>query len=428
MRRVVITGMGAVTPVGNDVATTWRNLVAGTSGISRLRTFAADTFPVRIGGQVSDLEIPLHLQAMSTQSLSRAGAFGVVAADEALRAAGVETWPYDPYERGVAMGASVGRPELQELVDIAALRDRSGGAEILPQPPAAVLARNQNVPTATMASLMGAQGPVFSTSTACSASGHAIGEAFRMVQEGEVRVILAGGFDALTTWLDLLGFSLLGALTTDHDDEPARASRPFDAHRSGFVIGEGAVVFVLEDLEGALARKATILAELAGYASTLNAYRITDAPPDGGGAIPAMAGALAEAGMAPVDVDLVVAHGTSTRGNDVSETIAIKKVLGPRAYEVLVSSPKSMTGHLTAASAGLNLLVAVRAMHDSVVPPTTNLDTPDPALDLDYVPLRARCGPVRAALVNAFAFGGTNTSLAVRGMAADNASGSRGAS
>jgi 3-oxoacyl-[acyl-carrier-protein] synthase II len=407
-RRVAITGLGAVTPVGNDVESTWSALVAGRSGVRRLETFDASTYPVRIAGQVEGFDIRERLaDRRLARHLSRAAGFGVGAALEALEAAGA-LGAYEPWERGVALGGSVGRPDPDDLADIAA------SATLVRQAPSQVVRRGQNTAAATIAHLADCSGPLIGVSTACTASAQALGEAMRRIQEGDARLMIAGGCDALTTWLDVLGFSLLGALTTDHDDAPERASRPFDRRRSGFVLGEGAVVAVLEEWDSAVERGAPILAELAGYGATLNAYRLTDAPPDGGGAIGAMASALREGGIAPGEVDYVAAHGTSTPGNDSSETLAIKRVLGQHAYDVAISSPKSMTGHMTAAAAGLNLLAAILAMRDAVVPPTINLDEPDPRLDLDYVPNRAARRPVRAALVNAFAFGGTNGSLAVR--------------
>jgi 3-oxoacyl-[acyl-carrier-protein] synthase II len=312
------------------------------------------------------------------------------------------------------MGGSVGRPEADELAEIAAVRERSRGTVLVRQPPRHAVRRSQNTVSAVIAGLTGCAGPMIGVSTACTASAHALGEAMRRIQEGDAKLMVAGGCDALTTWLDVLGFSLLSALTTEHADAPHRASRPFARDRSGFVLGEGAVVAVLEEWDAAIARGAPILAELTGYAATMNAYRMTDAPPDGGGAIGAMAGALADGGVRPDEVGYVVAHGTSTPGNDSSETTAIRAVFGDHAPRLLVSSPKSMTGHLTAAAAGLNLLAALGAMRDGLVPPTINLDEPDPRLDLDYVPNTARRARVDAALVNAFAFGGTNGSLAVR--------------
>jgi 3-oxoacyl-[acyl-carrier-protein] synthase II len=412
--RVAITGIGAVTPLGNDAASTWDGLLHGRSGVRRLSTFDATTFPVRIGGQVEGFRLAERVPAAgSHRRLSRAGQFGLAAAAEALAAAGVGAGTYDPARIGVAMGATAGRMDLQDVIDIGRLQQASGHRQIYRHPPGEVLLRDQNVPVAAMARLASAGGPMVGVSTACSGSGHALGEAFRHIQDGDATLMLAGGFDSLTTWIDLLGFSLLNALTTEHDQSPQRGSRPFDAARSGFVIGEGAVVFVLEEMSAARRRGAPVLAEMLGYASTLNAYRITDSPPDGGGAITAMAGALAEAGLRPADIDYVAAHGTGTPGNDASETVAIKQVFGPHAYRLAISSPKSMTGHLTSAAAALNLLAAVGAIRHGAVPPTLNLDTPDPRLDLDYVPHVARPRPVAAAMINAFAFGGTNTCLVV---------------
>ncbi|MEW1720670.1 beta-ketoacyl-[acyl-carrier-protein] synthase family protein [Streptomyces sp. NPDC093109] len=415
MKRVVITGMGAVTPLGCDADTTWRSLAAGRSGIGPLTVFDTTGFPVRIGGQVHGFDrkeaVP---DAADRKRLSRVGAFGVAAASEALRHADAGKETYRAEERGVAMGASVGRPDLQLLVDTGRVREETGRPDaFLRQSPGAVLTADQNVPLSAMARLIDATGPMIGISTACAGSGHALGEAFRCIQEGDAKLMVAGGYDSLTSWIDVLGFSLLGALTDRYNDDPTSASRPFDADRSGFVIGEGAVAFVLEELESARARGATVLAELLGYGSTLNAWRITDSPPDGSGAIQAMEAALTDSGLGTGGIDYVVAHGTSTHGNDLSETTAIKKVFGDDAYRLVVSSPKSMAGHLTSAGAALNVLAGIGAIRESVVPPTLNLDTPDRKLDLDYVPHTARHMPVRAVLVNAFAFGGSNTSLVV---------------
>ncbi|MGW7409691.1 beta-ketoacyl-[acyl-carrier-protein] synthase family protein [Streptomyces sp. NPDC054833] len=418
MKRVVITAVGAVTPLGNDAETTWEGLATGRNGVGRLTTFDAEGFPVRIAAQVKDFDaakaIPKHI---GRKHLSRVGQFGVAAAWEAVRKAGLDTLSEEVYgadERGVAMGASVGRPELQVLLDIGHLRASTGNPDaFICRPPAVTLTDDQNVPLAAMTRMIGGTGPMLGISTACSGSGHAIGEAFRAIQEGDAKVMVAGGYDSLTTWLDLLGFSLLGALTDQHNDDPERASRPFDADRSGFVIGEGAVALVLEEREAAVERGAEILAEVLGYGSTLNAYRITDSPPDGSGAIQAMEGALLDAGLGTGDIDYVVAHGTSTHGNDQSETVAIKKVFGADTQKVVVSAPKSMAGHLTSASLGLGVLAAIGAMRHSLVPPTVNLERTAPGLDLDYVPHTARKMPVGAALINAFAFGGSNTSIVI---------------
>lgn len=414
-RRVVITGMGAITPLGNDADSTWRGLREGRSGVGPLTLFDASEFPVRIAGQVRDFDADTAIPADHRPGrFTRAGRFGVAAGLEAMRHAGVGPGTYEPDACGVSLGASVGRPDLQLLVDIGHLRQESGRPDaFLTQSPLQVLMDNQNLPLSALARALDARGPAIGVSTACAGSAHALGEAFRCIQEGDATLMLAGGQDSLTSWCDMLGFSLLGAMTDRYNDDPEHASRPFDDDRSGFVVGEGGVVFVLEEREAALARGATVLAELLGYASTLNAWRITDSPPDGSGADRAMEGAVAESGLGTDGIDYVVAHGTGTPGNDLSETVALKKVFGEDAKRLVISSPKSMAGHLTAAGAGLNVLAAIGAMRESVVPPTLNLDTPDRRLDLDYVPHVAREMPVSAALVNAFAFGGSNTSLVV---------------
>jgi 3-oxoacyl-[acyl-carrier-protein] synthase II len=413
MARVAITGLGAVTPVGNDAASTWTALSEGRSGVGPITTFDASTYSVRIAGMVNGFAAESRLPQRLARHLNRAGRFGLAASAEALDDAGLSAGAYEPGECGVAMGASVGRPELQDLSDVLYVRKESEGHRLERAPPSRTVLTSQNTATAMIARLAGCGGPMVGVSTACTASIHAIGEACRRIQDGEAKMMLAGGYDALTSWLDVLGFSLLGALTKDYNDDPERASRPFERDRSGFVLGEGAVVTVLEDLEAARRRGARIYAELGGYASTLNAYRMTDPPPDGGGAVIAMRQALAESGLAREQIDYVVAHGTGTPGGDRSETVAIKRAFEDHADRLVVSSPKSMTGHTTCAAGALNLLAAVRAMGDSLVSPTINYDNADPELDLDYVPNEARQMPVRAAMVNAFAFGGTNGSLVV---------------
>jgi 3-oxoacyl-[acyl-carrier-protein] synthase II len=413
--RVAITGFGAVTPVGNDAKSTWESLVAGRSGVRRIETFDAETFPVKIAGQVQGFDPARHIpDARVRRHLSRAGGFAVAASLEALEDAGIEPDTYEPEERGLAVGGSVGRADLNELVEMSYTIKSSEGHTLYRQSPASVLLRDQNVAAARMATLAEARGPMISVSTACTASSHAIGEALRRVQEGDAKLMLAGGYDALTTWFDVIGFGLLGALTQEHADEPEKASRPFDADRHGFVLGEGAVLVVLEELDSARARGANVIAELVGYGSSMNAYRMTDPPPDGGGVTLAIDLALRDADLRPEQIDYVVAHGTSTPGNDKTETLAIKQVFGDHAYKVAISSPKSMIGHMTCAAGALNLLAGAYAIRDGIVSPTINLETPDPACDLDYVPNEARRMEVRAVLANAFAFGGTNGCLVLR--------------
>jgi 3-oxoacyl-[acyl-carrier-protein] synthase II len=414
-RRVAITGIGAVTPLGNDAETTWAGLIAGRSGVGPLTTFDCSAYPVRIAGLVKDFDLDREVTDHNlSRHLSRAPGFGLAASLEAVRNSGLTVDSHRPDRVGIALGGHAGRPLLEDLVEIFRVQSESGPRRLVPQMPSRVVMRDQNTALAVLGLIAHCQGPPISVSTACTGSSHAVGEAFRRIQEGDAEVMVAGGYDSLTTYLDVLGFSLLGALTDRYNDDPERASRPFDRDRSGFVVGEGGVSVVLEEWEAAHARGAPILAELTGYGSSMNAFRITDSPPDGGGAILAMANALADGGTDPTEVGCIVAHGTSTPGNDISETVAIKAVFGEHAANLVVTAPKSMTGHLTSAAGSLNLLAAVFAIRDSVVPPTINLEHPDPKLDLDYVPNQARRLPVNTAMVNAFAFGGTNACLVVR--------------
>jgi 3-oxoacyl-[acyl-carrier-protein] synthase II len=414
MTRVAITGIGAVTPVGLDAPSTWESLKAGRSGIGPITTFDATTYPVRIAGMVEGFDPRAQLpDPHRARHLHRGAQFGVAAGAEALRDAAIPEGTYEPDECGVAMGGSVDRPELQEFSDIFYTRAASDGHELFRAPPSRTLTVSQNVASAELARLVPASGPMIGISTACTASSHAIGEAYRRIEDGEAKMMLAGGYDALTSWVDVIGFCLLGALTKDYNDDPEHASRPFDRDRTGFVLGEGAVLVVLEEIESARAREAKIYGEIAGYASSLNAYRMTDPPPDGGGAVIAMNGALAESGFAHEDVDYVVAHGTGTPAGDVSETIGIKRTFGEHAYKLAVTSPKSMTGHTTCAAGALNLLAALGAIRDGVISPTINLDNPDPELDLNFVPNTAATRDVSVVVTNAFAFGGTNGALVV---------------
>jgi len=414
MRRVVLTGIGAVTPVGRDAETSWQSLKAGRSGIKRIDYYDVSTFPVQIAGICDDFELSQLPDQSAAPRLHRGERFGVAAAAEALRNAELEPGVYPPERVGVAIGGSVDRPELQEFSDAFAVRAASEGRELHRFPPSQTLLNSQNTASAEIARIAGADGPVIGISTACTASAHSIGEAFRLIQDDEADVMVAGGFDALTTWCDLLGFSLLGALTSQYNDDPEHASRPFDRDRSGFVLGEGGVVVILEEREAAEARGAPILAEIVGYGSSLNRYRMTDPPPDGGGGVLAMNAALKEAGMTPADVDYVVAHATSTPAGDVSETVAIKRVFGDDVSRIVVTSPKCMTGHTTCAASALNLLAGVFAIRDGVVSPTINLDNQDPECDLDCVPNEARELDVDVVLVNGFAFGGTNGALVAK--------------
>jgi 3-oxoacyl-[acyl-carrier-protein] synthase II len=415
MQRVAITGFGAVTPVGNDAETTWQSLVAGKSGVRKIDTFDAETFPVNIAGLVEGFDLSSRLPDQHLRRhLSRAAGFAVAAALEALEDADIGENTYAPEEKGIAVGGSVGRPDLYELVEMSWIIKSSDAHTLVRQAPSTVLLRDQNVAPASMALLGDFRGPMATVSTACTASAHALGEGFRLVQDGDAKLVLAGGYDALTTWFDVIGFGLLGALTKDHADEPEKASRPFDANRSGFVLGEGAVLAVLEDWDAAQARGARIYAELTGYGSSMNAYRMTDPPPDGGGVTLAMQYAIEDAGIEPSAIDYVAAHGTSTHGNDKTETLAIKQVFGDHAYKLAISSTKSMTGHMLGAGGGVEAIACVRALEEGIVPPTINYENPDPECDLDYVPNTARELTIRTAMSNSFGFGGHNATIILR--------------
>lgn len=410
-RRVVVTGVGAVTPVGATAEATRRALLAGTSGVGRIDLFDASHYPVRIAGQVAEAALP----PVSDLPLSRAGGFGLIAAHEAAEHAQLGDDPSASDRRGVCVGATAGRPSLDELAEI--FHRRATDGPVFHPEAGDVVARDQNAAAAAIARTLGCAGPVIGLSTACTASGHAIGEAYNAIADDDVDVMVTGGYDSLITWLDVLGFSLLGALTTRYQDEPERASRPFSADRSGFVLGEGAVMFILEEREHAIARGAPIVAEIAGYASTMNAYRMTDPPEDGGGVTLAMRTAVDRAAANGVErsaIGYVAAHGTSTPGNDICETRAIKDVFADDAADLAISSVKSMTGHLTAAAAGLGMLGALAVLTEGYAPPTINLDRPGPDLDLNYVANAAQPVTTDAVMVNAFAFGGTNACLVLR--------------
>ncbi|GCE14919.1 beta-ketoacyl-[acyl-carrier-protein] synthase family protein [Tengunoibacter tsumagoiensis] len=414
-RRVAITGLGAVTPIGNSAPETWNSLINGRSGVGHITTFPLQNQPVHIAGLVKDFDLTTYVpEYRMRRYLSRGAGYGVAAFMQAMADAQIPPGLYQPAEKGVVIGCGVQYPELERMLAMLYQIETTGGKQLPQCAPSDVLIRSHNVGMATMALLGECQGPLIGISTACASSAHAIGEAFRCIQDGDARVMVTGGYDAMTSFIDVLGFTLVGALTSAYNDDPQKASRPFDRDRSGFVLGEGGVVIILEEWESAVSRGAPIYAELVGFASSLNAYRMTDAPPNGDGPIQAMARALKDADLKSEDIDYIVAHGTSTPSNDSCETTAIKAVFGSDAYRLAISSPKSMTGHLTAGSGALNMLAAVYALRDQIIPPTINQDNPDPRLDLNYVPNVAQKRPVRAAMVNAFAFGGTNAALVAR--------------
>jgi 3-oxoacyl-[acyl-carrier-protein] synthase II len=424
-RRIVITGMGAITPLGNTLQSTWDGVVNCRSGIGPVTLFDASKFPVRIAGEVKGFTCAISAIPEDMRMLAgRSALFCLSAAEEAMRDAGLDMGRENPRQVGVSFGADE-ESQLFELMSTLydkplELRGLAEGLplfiECLEHSPLAgqrwSFKRKADIATKLLAITCGIEGPADTSHTACSSSGHAIGKAKRMIENGDCDVVITGGHCAMITEFAVAGFYLLGTLST-RNDEPQRASRPFDLDRDGFVIGEGAGVLVLEELSHALKRGARIYAELAGYGSSSNSYRLTDTPPDGKGGDLAMQRALEDAGIETSSVGYINAHGTSTLLNDRSETLAIKHVFGQRAHKIPVSSSKSMIGHLVCASSAAELIITVMAVKENIIPPTINLEHPDPLCDLDYVPNMARRQELGAALSNSFAFGGQNASLVV---------------
>ena len=403
--RVVVTGLGAITPVGNDVQSCWASLVAGRSGIDTIKAFDASAFPSRIAGEVHGFDPATVLGAKEARRMDRFVQLAVAATDEALRDAALPIRESNPERVGVLMGSGIGG--IATLMEQSRVLDSRGPERVSPfLVPMMII----DMVAGQVAIHTGAKGPNFAVVSACATSAHCIGEAFEAIRRGDADVMIAGGSEAPILPIGLAGFTSMRALST-RNSEPQRASRPFDAERDGFVIAEGAAVLILESLEHALDRGARVYAEVRGYAATADAYHIT-APSEGGeGAARAMALALRKAALAPEDVDYINAHGTSTPINDRLETMAIRHVFGPRAYDVAVSSTKSMTGHLLGAAGAVEAMVCVKAIFHSLIPPTINYETPDPECDLDYVPNTARETRVRVAMSNSLGFGGHNATL-----------------
>jgi 3-oxoacyl-[acyl-carrier-protein] synthase II len=421
-RRVVITGMGLVTPLGVRVEELWKNLMAGASGVGLTTVFDASRFPTKISAEVRNWDIADEGQdAKHWQFCGRHTKFAAGAALQAMRDAGLEKGlPADPARLGVYLGSGEGQQDFDsftsmmmaaisgDTLDVAKFTKL--GLETLH--PLSEVEQEPNMPAGHLAGMFNAQGPNLNCLTACAASSQAIGEATELVRRGDADVMLSGGTHSMIHPFGVTGFNLLTALST-RNDEPARASRPFDNERDGFVLGEGAAMVVLEELEHAKRRGAKIHGELLGYGSTADAYRITDTHPEGRGAAACITMALKDAGLGTHDIHYINAHGTSTDVNDKVETLAIKKVFGEHAYKIPVSSTKSMMGHLIAAAGATELIVCLLAIRDGMLPPTINYENPDPNCDLDYVPNKSRPGKCDRALSNSFGFGGQNISLIV---------------
>lgn len=413
-RRIVVTGVGAITPVGRTVDETWASVLAGRSGVGPISRFDASGFPTTFAAEIPTLDdlVP-DGRPRAARHLDGKSRLAYIAAQEAMADAGLAAGDVDPDRFGLSIGAEVSRPDLPDLAQkLRSLRAVDPATAYRQVNPREYLVAAPFYPGVMLARVFDARGPNLTTSTACTSSAQSVGDALRVLRRGDADVMLAGGADRLVEELMVMGFGLLGALSTRNED-PAAASRPFDRTRDGFVLGEGAGFLVLETLEHARARGARVLAEVRGYGCSANAWRITDSPPDGRGARQSMVACLKDAGLGPEDVDYINAHGTSTQQNDASETAGIHGALGDAAKRVPVSSTKSMTGHLVAACAAVELILCVRAIRDGMVPPTINYAHADPACDLDYVPNEAREVPVRVALSNAFGFGGSNGTVAV---------------
>ncbi|MFM7361098.1 MAG: beta-ketoacyl-ACP synthase II [Cyanobium sp.] len=410
LRRVVVTGLGAVTPIGNDVSEYWEGLCSGRNGVAGITLFDPSRHACRFAAEVKNFNPAGWLEPKEAKRWDRFCQFGVVAAKQAIGHAGLVIDATNAQRIGVSIGSGVGGLLMMES-QAHVLADR-GPDRVSPF---CVPMMIPNMATGLAAIALGAKGPSSAVATACAAGSNAIGDAFRLIQLGLADAMVCGGAESAITPLGVAGFSSAKALSFRNDD-PATASRPFDLERDGFVIGEGAGVIVLESLDHAQQRGATVLAEIVGYGTTCDAHHITAPSPGGVGGAEAMRLALTDARLAPDAVDYVNAHGTSTQANDSNETAAINAALGDHARRTPASSTKSMTGHLLGGSGGIEAVAAILAISHNIVPPTINYSTPDPACDLDVVPNTAREHPVSVVLSNSFGFGGHNVCLAFRRM------------
>jgi 3-oxoacyl-[acyl-carrier-protein] synthase II len=404
-RRVVVTGLGALTPVGNTAEEFWSSLVRGRSGIGPITRFDATGFPTRIAGEIRNFDPLDFVDKKEARRLDPYLQYAIAAASLAVQDASLDTGKVDAARFGVLIGSGIGGITTL-LENHKTLLDR-GPDRVSPFfIPMLII----NMASGLVSMRFGAKGPNSSVVTACATGNHAIGDAFKLIQRGDADVMIAGGAEAIVIPLTIAGFCAMKAMST-RNDEPEKASRPFDAGRDGFVCSEGAGILVLESREHALRRDARIYAEVRGYGMSGDAHHMTAPDPEGDGAARSMANALRDAGAAPEDIGYVNAHGTSTPYNDKFETLAIKRVFGEHAQRLAVSSTKSMTGHLLGAAGGIEAIATTLALHHGVLPPTINYEQPDPDCDLDYVPNQARKQDVEVAASNAFGFGGTNATL-----------------
>ena len=407
-RRVVVTGLGLITPLGTGMHKTWEGICKGTSGIDWISSFDSSDYPVQIAGEVKDFNPEDFIERKEIKKMDVFIQYALGAGTMAVEHAGLKVSEDNADRVGVIVGAGIGGINTMERYHSILLE--SGQRRISPFFIPMLIA---NLAAGHISMRFGARGPNSCVTTACAAGTHAIGDSFKIIQRGDADAMIAGGSESAITPLTIAGFANMKALST-RNEAPQRASRPFDAERDGFVIAEGAGIVVLEELESALKRGAKIYAEVVGYGLTADAYHMTAPDPEGRGVVNCMRMALRDAGLGPEAVDYINAHGTSTPFNDKHETAAIKRVFGEHAYKLAVSSTKSMTGHLLGAGGGVEAAVCALALTEGVIPPTTNYESPDPECDLDYVPNHARHVELNTVLSNSFGFGGTNACIVLK--------------
>ncbi len=408
MRRVVITGIGLESPLGSDKDIFWDSIVRGKSGISAVESFDVSQYPTRIAGEIKDFDPSRYMEKKEAKRVDRYTQLGVAAALKAWSDSGLSDYDVDKDEVGVLVGSGIGG--IQTIEQQLQVLAEKGPRRVSPFLVPALIA---NMASGYISILLGLRGPNSTVVTACATSTHAVGDAWHIIGRGDAEMMLAGGAEAAISHLAFAGFSSARALST-RNEQPEKASRPFDLDRDGFVMGEGAGVVVMETLDHALSRGAHIYGEVIGYGMSGDAYHMTAPDPDGQGAYLSMQRALKSAGAAPGDIDYINAHGTSTEFNDKIETMAIKRLFGDHAYKLAISSTKSMTGHLLGAAGAVEFIATLLIMQHQVIHPTINYETPDPECDLDYVPNRARESRVNLAMSNSFGFGGTNATIVAK--------------
>ncbi|MGI6207097.1 MAG: beta-ketoacyl-ACP synthase II [Anaerolineae bacterium] len=407
-RRIAVVGMGAVTPLGNDLPTTWAGILAGRSGVGTITQFDPSDLRTRIAAEVKDFDPTRYVEVKEARRMDRFVHFAIAATQEAIADSGLDLSQEDPRRVGVLIGSAVGG--IHVLLEQIETMQNKGTRRVSPF---AITGLMLNAAAGQVSIMLGVRGPSIGLATACATGSHSLGEAAEIIRRGDADVMVAGGSEAGIVPIAIAAFDSMHAVSS-RNDEPERASRPFDADRDGFVVGEGAGIMILERMDRARARGARIYAELLGYGATDDAFHIAQPAEGGEGAVESMRAALRAGNLRPEDVDYINAHGTSTRLNDAIETQAIKTVFGQHAYNLAVSSTKSMIGHLLGAAGAVEAIACAMAIHEQVLPPTINYETPDPDCDLDYVPNVARPAEVNVCLSNSFGLGGHNGTVALR--------------